>query len=147
MRDGKPVPPFPVSPLPSLFYTFPLPLFSLFHIHSSLSPHPSRFAEPANTNPVAQAHVRALTVQEASNKRFICAAGPYSGQDYCDILHKHFDDLENIPVGKPGTHDEIVKGLNRFDGGLATKVLGIQYQSLEDCCVEMCKSLRARYKF
>jgi hypothetical protein len=56
-------------------------------------------------------------------------------------LHKHFPDLPNIPVGKPGTHDEIVKGANVFVGKKATEVLGVQYETLEDTVVEMAKSL------
>jgi len=57
-------------------------------------------------------------------------------------LHKHFPNLPNIPVGKPGTHDEIVKGSNVFIGKKATDVLGVQYHTMEETVVEMTKSLQ-----
>ncbi|KAK8854804.1 hypothetical protein IAR55_003543 [Kwoniella newhampshirensis] len=98
-----------------------------------------------NVKDVALAHVKALTVPEAGGNRFIVGAGPFACQDYCDILHKRFPELKNIPVGKPGTHDEICKDANVFDGTKATKVLGFQYETLEDTVVEMTESLRKRF--
>ncbi|AAW43616.1 hypothetical protein CNBE3560 [Cryptococcus deneoformans B-3501A] len=94
---------------------------------------------------VALGHVRALTVPEAGGQRFIVGAGPFAAQDYCDVLHKRFPEIPNIPVGKPNSHDEIVKGANIFDGSKATKVLGIQYSSFEETVVEMAESLRKRF--
>ncbi|WWD19049.1 hypothetical protein CI109_103507 [Kwoniella shandongensis] len=98
-----------------------------------------------NVKDVALGHVRALTVPEAAGQRFIVGAGAFAGQDYVDILHKRFPELKNIPVGKPGTHDEIVKNSNIFDGQKATKVLGIKYETLEDTVVEMAESLRKKF--
>jgi len=108
---------------------------------------PAQGGNWVNVHDVALAHVRALTVEEAGAQRFITGNGAFSGQDYCDILHKHFPDLPNVPVGKPGTHDEICKNANVFDGTKATQVLGIKYETLEDTVVEMCKSLRKRFNF
>jgi nucleoside-diphosphate-sugar epimerase len=114
---------------------------------------------------VALAHVRALDVPEASGQRFITSQGPFAGQDYCDVslrrrhkaavayltsgqvLHKRFPDLPNIPVGKPNTHDELVKDMNVFDGFKATKVLGIKYIPFEETVVEMAESLKKRFNF
>ncbi|WVQ74953.1 hypothetical protein IAR50_004561 [Cryptococcus sp. DSM 104548] len=94
---------------------------------------------------VALGHVRALTVPEAGGNRFIVGAGAFAGQDYADVLHKRFSDLPNIPVGEPGTHDELVKESNVFDGSKATKVLGVEYKSFEDSVVEMAESLKKRF--
>ncbi|WVQ81866.1 hypothetical protein IAT38_003993 [Cryptococcus sp. DSM 104549] len=94
---------------------------------------------------VALAHVRALTVSEAAGERFIVGAGPFAAQDFADILHKDFPDVPNVPVGKPGTHDEIVKNLDIFDGKKATQVLGVKYKTLEQSVVEMAESLRKRF--
>jgi len=53
--------------------------------------------------------------------------------------------LTHVPVGKPGRHDELVKGANVFIGKKATDVLGIQYQTLEDTIAETAKSLEKRF--
>ncbi|WVQ81865.1 hypothetical protein IAT38_003992 [Cryptococcus sp. DSM 104549] len=106
---------------------------------------PAQSGNWVSVKDVALAHVRALTVPEAAGNRFIVGAGPFAGQDYCDVLHKRFPDIPNVPVGKPGTHDEIVKNANVFDGAKATKVLGVKYQTFEETTVEMAESLRAKF--
>jgi hypothetical protein len=63
------------------------------------------------------------------------------------VLHKRFPDLPNIPVGKPNTHDELIKDMNVFDGSKATKVLGIKYIPFEETVVEMADSLKKRFTF
>lgn len=90
-------------------------------------------------------HVRALTVPEAGGQRFIISAGPLAGQDYADILHKRFPEVKNVPVGKSGTHDEVCKELDIFDGKKAEKVLGIKYRTPEETVVDMFESLRKRF--
>ncbi|ODO08642.1 D-lactaldehyde dehydrogenase [Cryptococcus wingfieldii CBS 7118] len=106
---------------------------------------PAPGANWVDVKDVALAHVRALTVSEAGGNRFIVSAGPFAGQDYVDVLHKRFPDLPDIPVGKPGTHDEIVKDSNVFNGAKATKVLGVEYKTFEDTVVEMAESLQKRF--
>ncbi|KAK4688593.1 phosphate transporter, partial [Tremellales sp. Uapishka_1] len=105
---------------------------------------PALLGNFVNVKDVAMAHVKALVVPEAGGERFITGNGAFAGQDYCDILHKHFKDLKNIPVGNPGTHAEIVKDMPVFVGAKATKVLGVQYKDLEATVVEMAKSLNER---
>ncbi|ODN78724.1 hypothetical protein L202_04291 [Cryptococcus amylolentus CBS 6039] len=94
---------------------------------------------------VALAHVRALTVPEAGGNRFIVGAGAFAGQDFVDGIHKNFPDVKNVPVGTPGTHDEICKDLDIFDGSKAEKVLGIKYTTLNDSIIQMFESLRKRF--
>ncbi|RSH88686.1 methylglyoxal reductase (NADPH-dependent) gre2 [Saitozyma podzolica] len=108
---------------------------------------PGKAGNWINVKDVALAHVRALDVPEASGQRFITSQGPFAGQDYCDVLHKRFPDLPNIPVGKPNTHDELIKDMNVFDGSKATKVLGIKYIPFEETVVEMADSLKKRFTF
>ncbi|ORX38574.1 D-lactaldehyde dehydrogenase [Kockovaella imperatae] len=96
---------------------------------------------------VAEGHVLALTKPDAAGERFIVGNGPFAGQDICDVIHKRFPDLKDVPVGKPGTHDEITKDANVFDGSKAHKELGIQYVSLEDSVYQTVKSVRERFHF
>ena len=114
---------------------------------------------------VAQAHTRALELEEAAGNRFIVGAGKYATQDFLDVsiaralsaggscrgivtkpnssqfLHVHYPDLPNVAVGRPGTHDELTKDTNLFVGDKAARVLGIKYESFEDTLSEMAKSL------
>ncbi|WVQ68084.1 uncharacterized protein L199_006290 [Kwoniella botswanensis] len=94
---------------------------------------------------VAQGHINALSIEEASGQRFITGAGYLIGQAWVDIIHKKFPDLKNVPVGKPGEYEEVEKGMNLFNGEKATKVLGIKYKSLEESTAEMGESLFKRF--
>ncbi|GFZ47245.1 hypothetical protein JCM24511_04988 [Saitozyma sp. JCM 24511] len=100
-----------------------------------------------NVSDVALAHVRALERPEAAGERFITANGFVFGQDYCDVLHKRFPDLPNVPVGQPDTHEERNKQVPTFDGSKAAKVLGIKYTPFEETVVDMGNSLRERFAF
>ncbi|OWT39011.1 D-lactaldehyde dehydrogenase [Cryptococcus neoformans var. grubii Br795] len=106
---------------------------------------PSPIGNWVDVKEVALGHVRALTVPEAGGQRFIISAGPLAGQDYADILHKRFPEVKNVPVGKSGTHDEVCKELDIFDGKKAEKVLGIKYHTPEETVVDMFESLRKRF--
>ncbi|WVF72784.1 hypothetical protein IAT40_007602 [Kwoniella sp. CBS 6097] len=105
---------------------------------------PSPFGNWVNVKDVAEAHVRALEVAEASGQRFITGAGAFSGQDYVDILRKRYPELPNIPFGHPGINEEILKETDIFVGSKAEKVLGIRYTSLEETVVQMADSRRKR---
>ena len=59
----------------------------------------------------------------------------------CQFLHEHYPQLTHVAVGKPGTHDELVKDVSVFSGEKATEVLGIQYRPYEETFAEMTKSL------
>ncbi|ORY35639.1 D-lactaldehyde dehydrogenase [Naematelia encephala] len=104
----------------------------------------SQLGNWANVHNVAYAHVKALTVPEASGGRFIVSSGPLAGQAFCDILHSKYPELKNVPVGKPGTSDDINKDANVFVGDHAAKVLGVKYESLEQTVVEMVESFKER---
>ncbi|ODN86556.1 D-lactaldehyde dehydrogenase [Cryptococcus wingfieldii CBS 7118] len=106
---------------------------------------PSPMGNWVDVKDVALAHVRALTVPEAGGNRFIVGAGALSAQDFVDGIHKNFPDVKNVPVGTPGTHDEICKVLDIFDGSKAEKVLGIKYTTLNDSIIQMFESLRKRF--
>ncbi|WVQ82612.1 hypothetical protein IAT38_004743 [Cryptococcus sp. DSM 104549] len=98
-----------------------------------------------NVKDVALAHVLALTTPAASGQRFITSAGPLAAQAWVDIIHKDFPQIKNVPVGKPGTADEVNKQQLIYDGSKASKVLGIKYKNLEETTVEMFESLEKKF--
>ncbi|RSH88685.1 methylglyoxal reductase (NADPH-dependent) gre2 [Saitozyma podzolica] len=96
---------------------------------------------------VTLAHIRALEVPEAAGERFLTSSHTYTSQDYVDILHKHFLDLPNVPVGQPETYEERSKEYPIGDSSKLTRVLGITLTPFGDIVVDMTKSLRERFNF
>lgn len=94
-----------------------------------------------NVNDVADAHVRALEVPEASGQRFLTSAGPYSGNDFAVFLNENYPQLKNVPKGTPGIKEKLSKEVNVADGAKATRVLGIHYRSLDETLKGMAKDL------
>lgn len=96
------------------------------------------FAAFVNAKDVAQAHLKAYTLEEAANQRFIIAGGQFLYQEACDIIRKRFPQLEDkVPKGTPGARMETYI----VDGSKAKKVLGIEYHDLEDTLVEVVEDL------
>ncbi|TGO44094.1 hypothetical protein BOTNAR_0947g00010 [Botryotinia narcissicola] len=90
---------------------------------------------------LAEAHVLAATLPEASGQRFIVCEGQISSQDISDILRKNIPELEErTPKGVPGD-----KGLE--DGSFACssekagKVLGLKFRSKEETFVDLARQL------
>ncbi|KAF7893440.1 uncharacterized protein EAF02_000978 [Botrytis sinoallii] len=90
---------------------------------------------------LAEAHVLAATLPEASGQRFIVCEGQISSQNISDILRKNISELEErTPKGVPGD-----KGLE--DGSFACssekaeKVLGLKFRSKEETFVDLARQL------
>ncbi|KAI9646647.1 hypothetical protein NHQ30_004644 [Ciborinia camelliae] len=90
---------------------------------------------------LAEAHVLAATLPEASGERFIICEGQISSQNISDFLRKNIPELdERTPKGVPGD-----KGLE--DGSFtcssekAKKVLGLKFRSKEDTFVDLARQL------
>jgi hypothetical protein len=56
-----------------------------------------------------------------------------------------YPDIPNVPVGKPGGHDEIVEKGYEYDNMESKRILGMGYASLEDSLVATVDSLRCRF--
>lgn len=90
---------------------------------------------------LAEAHLLAATIPEASGQRFIICEGQISSQNICDILHNNISELEErTPKGVPGA-----KGLE--DGSFtcssekAEEILGLTFRSQEDTFVDLARQL------
>lgn len=98
---------------------------------------------------VADAHVKAMEVEKAANKRFFCVAGTFCNRDVVDIIRKNF------PKHASGLPKENAKGGNKpdemfdFDNKRSIDILGLKYMgmfalSTSDFCYLLILSIRSR---
>jgi len=90
---------------------------------------------------LAQAHVRAIQVEEAAGSRYILSAGAFTFQDLLDGLNT--PEFSDVRKGNPGAGKNAQHPVN-YDSSHAQKVLGLKFTSLEDCAKDMASSLRER---
>ena len=94
---------------------------------------------------VALAHVKAMEVPAAANKRFFVTAGYYSNKEIAEIVRDSFPELASkVPEGdalKPG--DYPTDGLYKYDNSRTVEVLGVKFRSLKESIVDTAKSLQA----
>lgn len=92
---------------------------------------------------LALAHVLAIEVPEAANKRFFVTAGYFSNKEICEVIRKNFPEYQKeLPAEdvKGGGYPEA--GLYKYDNGRVVKVLGIKFKSLEESVIDLVKSLK-----
>ncbi|KAK7548205.1 hypothetical protein IWX49DRAFT_205648 [Phyllosticta citricarpa] len=93
---------------------------------------------------VGLAHVKAMELPAADQKRFFTTAGAYSNREMVEVIRKHFPEYQdklpgpNTPGG--GYPDE---GSFKVDNSRSRTILGIQYIPFEDSIVDTVKSLKA----
>jgi len=90
---------------------------------------------------LAEAHVRAIQVEEAGGSRYVLSAGPFTMQDLLDSLNT--PEFSDTRKGKPGAGKSVQHDV-LYDSSLAERVLGIKFTSLEDSTRDMVSSLRER---
>jgi len=89
---------------------------------------------------VADAHVKAMEVEKAANKRFFCVAGTFCNRDVVDIIRKNF------PKHAAGLPKESAKGGNKpdaffdFDNSRSKEILGLKYMG-KFCLETYCEAL------
>ncbi|KAI0153672.1 dihydrokaempferol 4-reductase [Pestalotiopsis sp. NC0098] len=93
----------------------------------------------------ALAHVRALTVPEASMQRFIVSGGSYCGDGICLVLKALYPSAPAVMAGDPAAHELMLRSGFHIDGSKAKKVLGIEYNLFGKCFTDMATALESRY--
>ncbi|KAI1506686.1 NAD dependent epimerase/dehydratase [Biscogniauxia marginata] len=92
---------------------------------------------------VALAHVNAIERPEAGGKRFFTTAGKFKNRDLVDLVRKNFPGLAGqLPDDSVKGGDYPEGGVHGYDNSRATKVLGIDWISLEKSVVDTVKSLQ-----
>lgn len=93
---------------------------------------------------LALAHVKAIEVPEAGNKRFFITAGYFSNKEICEVIRKNFPALEKeLPAKDVKGGDYPEGGLYKYDNSRVKEVLGIKFRGLEESIVDLVKSLQA----
>jgi len=93
---------------------------------------------------LALAHVKAIEIPEAADKRFFITAGYFSNKEICEIIRKNFPKYENeLPAKDVKGGDYPEAGLYKYDNSRTINVLGIKFRSLEESIVDLVKSLEA----
>ncbi|KAH8781987.1 putative NADPH-dependent methylglyoxal reductase GRP2 [Hyaloscypha finlandica] len=96
---------------------------------------------------LALAHVKAIEVPEAADKRFFITAGYFSNKEVVEIIRKNFPEYEKKLPGKDvkggGYPEGGQAGLYKYDNSRVKNVLRIEFTPLEKSIVDLVKSLNA----
>lgn len=89
---------------------------------------------------LAYAHVKALSVQAASNSRYVLSASDYDTQEIADILRElPFKKDLSVPVGSPG---ERLTGTHfKVDNLKSVAELELTYRPLKESILDLCHQL------
>lgn len=96
---------------------------------------------------LANAEVKALSSEKASNARYILSAGDFDNQQIADILRESFPDESfkaSVPVGQPG--DRLTGTHYTTDCSKVRDELGLQFRPLLDSVLDLCSQLVALQK-
>jgi nucleoside-diphosphate-sugar epimerase len=91
---------------------------------------------------LALAHVKAIELAKAADKRFFITAGYFTNKEIAVIIRNNFPELhDQLPAEdvKGGGYPEA--GLYKYDNSRTVEVLGIKFRSLEQSIVDTTKSL------
>ncbi|EON64887.1 dihydroflavonol-4-reductase [Coniosporium apollinis CBS 100218] len=94
---------------------------------------------------VALAHVKAMELPEAANKRFFVTAGHFSNREIVEAISKNFSDIKDgLPTEfKKGVDDYPEEEFYNYDNSRSREVLGLKFRSIEECVTDTVRSLQA----
>jgi nucleoside-diphosphate-sugar epimerase len=90
---------------------------------------------------LAEAHVRALEVQEAGGHRFLTTAGYFSNKRIVDAIRESYPDLGDKLPPKDGK-DDFPETIWGYDNSKSINVLGITYRSLNESVKDTVASIK-----
>ncbi|KAB8303675.1 hypothetical protein EYC80_005065 [Monilinia laxa] len=93
---------------------------------------------------LALAHIRAIEMPDAADKRFFVTEGYFSNREIAEIVRRNFPEYAKELPGedvKGGGQPE--GGVYKFDNSRAVDVLGLKFRGLEESVVDTVKSLKA----
>ncbi len=97
----------------------------------------------ADVRDLALAHVKAVELPAAANKRFFITAGYFSNREIVDIVREAYPDLASKLPAKDTKGGDYPSGIYKYDNTRAVEVLGFKFRSLKESIVDTVKSLQA----
>lgn len=93
---------------------------------------------------LALAHVRALEIAEAQNRRFLVTAGNYSNAEIAEVIGEEYPEFRGrMPVGEAiKSGERPVTGVNGYDNRQSIEVLGMSYRTLRESVVGVVDSIK-----
>ena len=94
---------------------------------------------------LALAHVKAIEIPAAANKRFFVTAGHFTNEEIMEDIRATFPSLKDkLPAkGTPGGGypEGGLASIYKYDNNRVIDVLGIKFRTLNDCVTDTVKSL------
>lgn len=91
---------------------------------------------------IALAHVKAIELDVAANKRYFVTSGYFSNKEIAQIIRKNFPKLaDGLPTDDTPGGDYPKDGVYKYDNSRVTKDFGIKWHTLEQSIVDTVKSL------
>jgi nucleoside-diphosphate-sugar epimerase len=90
---------------------------------------------------VANAHVKAMEVADAGNKRFFVVAGTFCNKDLVDIIRKNFKEYADQLPKEDATGGTKPDKMFSFDNSRSKDVLGLKYMDLQTSIKDLVVSL------
>ncbi|KAF8511613.1 D-lactaldehyde dehydrogenase [Hysterangium stoloniferum] len=123
---------------------------SLIDFYSIIKGHSVPTGYPAgnwvDVRDLAEAHVRAITMDKAGGERFIIGAGSFTTQDILDAIHSRpvpDRDFSNVPKGTPGAGQSAIHPA-QMNTKKVKEMLGLQFTGLEKTARDTARSLLTR---
>ncbi|KAK6214282.1 hypothetical protein LQW54_004508 [Pestalotiopsis sp. IQ-011] len=88
---------------------------------------------------VALAHMKAIQVPEAGNKRFFVVAGHCSNKRICDVIRQTHPKLTSLLP--ENAVDDFPANVYGYNNSRSKDILGIEFRSLEECVKDTAASL------
>ncbi|KAB8211957.1 hypothetical protein BDV34DRAFT_233945 [Aspergillus parasiticus] len=89
---------------------------------------------------VALAHVKALIIPQAAQKRFIITAGTMCNADIATIVRDYLPDMGSLIPNE--LESDLPVDIHRIDTTRSRQVLGMRYRPLRECIVDSLRALQ-----
>lgn len=92
---------------------------------------------------VAEAHIRAIELPEASGQRFMLVGGVFSNKQIADIIRELYPELrDKLPL--PELPDDFPESYYSYDVSKSKRMLGTQYKDLRACVKDAVDAMIAK---
>ncbi|CAH2350655.1 NADPH-dependent methylglyoxal reductase Gre2p [[Candida] railenensis] len=93
---------------------------------------PSQSGSFIDVRDVARAHIAAIENDAIVNERLLLASDRFSTQSILDVINRNFKNELNVPVGVPGSENDILESFCKIDNSRTKRLLGFSFTSFED---------------